>query len=153
MTEHMRNENRKAPLYPRTGGLTTSHPKQHTTLLRPDGTAFYNDKELELCLRCCSGHSRPVELESMGRPLYTEKQVYQQQEPDYDLPRHQHFTSASIPQDSTSNTRMTAPLSRNMGCEDERLTPWSRIERSDRSARSRSMLLTTTRYIAFWSRE
>ena len=59
-----------APLYPRTGGSTTSHRRQHA--LRPDGTA---DKEMELYVRCCSGHSRPVEIESI-----------QQQEPDYDLP-------------------------------------------------------------------
>ena len=117
--------------------------------LRPDGTAFYNDKEMELYVRRCNGHSRPVELEPMGRPLHTEKQVYRQQEPDYDLPSST-FTSASISPDPTSNTRTTASLSR-------RRTPWNRIERAGRSARSRShscsMLLTTTRYTAFWSRE
>ena len=76
MTEHIRNEKGRALLYPRTGGSTTSH----------DGTAFYNDKEMELYVGCCSGHSRPVQIESIGRPRFTEQQDYQQQEPDCDLP-------------------------------------------------------------------
>ena len=55
MTEHIRNENRKAPLYPRTG-IDNLTSQAAYDALRPDGTAFYNDKETELHVRCCSGH-------------------------------------------------------------------------------------------------
>ena len=61
-------------------------PQAAYDALRPDGTGFYNDKEMELYVRCCSGHSRPVQIESIGRPLLAEQQDHQQQEPDYDLP-------------------------------------------------------------------
>ena len=55
--------------------------------LRPDGKEFLNDPEMEFYVRCNSGHTRQVDLQSFGRPLYTEQQSEpHHEEPDYDLP-------------------------------------------------------------------
>ena len=40
--------------------------------LRPDGKSFFNDDNMELCVRCNSGHSRYVELEAIGKTLVEE---------------------------------------------------------------------------------
>ena len=41
----------------------------------------------EIYVRCNSGHTRQVDLQSFGRPLYSEqKSESRQEEPDYDLP-------------------------------------------------------------------
>ena len=37
--------------------------------VRPDGKSFFNDDNMDLYVRCNSGHSRYVELEAIGRPL------------------------------------------------------------------------------------
>ena len=50
--------------------------------LRPGGKSFYNDDNMELYVRCISGQSRYVELETIGRPLW--KNTWE--EPSYDLP-------------------------------------------------------------------
>ena len=53
----------------------------------PDGKDFYVDPEMEFYVRCNSGHTRQVEIQSIGRPLYSEQQKEpQHDEPDYDLP-------------------------------------------------------------------
>ena len=55
--------------------------------LRPNGTEFLNDLGMEFYVRCNSGHTRQVDLQSFGRPLYSEQQSEPRQEdPDYDLP-------------------------------------------------------------------
>ena len=36
--------------------------------LRPDGKSFYNDDNMELYVRCISGHSRYVELDTIEKP-------------------------------------------------------------------------------------
>ena len=47
---------------------------------RPNGKEFFY-------VRCNSGHTRQVDLQSFGRPLYSEqKSEPRQEEPDYDLP-------------------------------------------------------------------
>ena len=51
------------------------------------GKEFLNDPNMEFYLRCNSGHTRQVDLQSFGRPLYYEQQSEpRQEEPDYDLP-------------------------------------------------------------------
>ena len=55
--------------------------------LRPNGKEFLNDPDMEFYVRCNSGHTRQVDLQSFGRPLYSEqKSEPRQEEPDYDLP-------------------------------------------------------------------
>ena len=55
--------------------------------LRPNGKEFLNDPGMEFYVRCNSGHTRQVDLQSFGRPLYSEQQSEpRQEEPDYDLP-------------------------------------------------------------------
>ena len=55
--------------------------------LRPHGKEFLNDPDMEFYVRCNSGHTRQVDLQSFGRPLYSEQQSEpRQEEPDYDLP-------------------------------------------------------------------
>ena len=55
--------------------------------LRPNGKEFLNDPDMEFYVRCNSGHTRQVDLQSFGRPLYSEQQSEpRQEEPDYDLP-------------------------------------------------------------------
>ena len=77
---------RKGVIVPKNRWIDNLTSQAARKALRPDGAAFHNDKEMALYVRCCSGHSRPVEIESIGRPLFPEQQDYQQQEPDYDLP-------------------------------------------------------------------
>ena len=63
--------------------------KIRTNALRPDGNEFYVDPEMEFYVRCNSGHTRQVEIQSFGRPLYSEQQQQKEphhDEPDYDLP-------------------------------------------------------------------
>ena len=64
---------RKGAIVPKNRWIDNLTSQAAYDALRPDGTAFYNDKEMKLYVRCCSGH-------------LTEQQDYQQQEPDYDLP-------------------------------------------------------------------
>ena len=55
--------------------------------LRPNGKEFLNDPNMEFYVRCNSGHTRQVDLQSFRRPLYYEQQSEpRQEEPDYDLP-------------------------------------------------------------------
>ena len=54
--------------------------------LRHDGTSFFNDKDMEMYVRCIGGHSRSVELESIGRPLWEDQQKHEWEEPSYELP-------------------------------------------------------------------
>ena len=55
--------------------------------LRPDGREFLNDPEMECYVRCNSGHTRQVDLQYFGRPLWPgQKSEPRQEEPDYDLP-------------------------------------------------------------------
>ena len=55
--------------------------------LRPNGKEFLNDPDMEFYVKSNSGHTRQVDLQSFGRPLYSEQQSEpRQEEPDYDLP-------------------------------------------------------------------
>ena len=54
--------------------------------LRPDGKDFYVDSEMEVYVRRNSGHTRQVDIQSFGRPLYSEQKEPHCDEPDYDLP-------------------------------------------------------------------
>ena len=42
--------------------------------LRPNGKEFLNDPNMEFYVKCNSGHTRQVDLQSFGRPLYYEQQ-------------------------------------------------------------------------------
>ena len=54
---------------------------------RPDGRGFLNDPEMEFYVRCNSGHTRQVDLQYFGRPLWPgQKREPRQEEPDYNLP-------------------------------------------------------------------
>ena len=52
-----------------------------------NGKEFLNDPDMEFYVRCNSGHTRQVDFQSFGRPLYSEqKSEPRPEEPDYDLP-------------------------------------------------------------------
>ena len=58
--------------------------------LKGDGHDYYTDKDMELYVRSISGHSRTVDLKTMGRPLYPDQPDHEQPKPDepqYDIPR------------------------------------------------------------------
>ena len=80
---------RKAPgeIVPRNRWIDKLTTRSAQNALRPDGKEFYVDPEMEFYVRCNSGHTRQVEIQSFGRPLYSEQQKEpQHDEPDYDLP-------------------------------------------------------------------
>ena len=66
-------------------GSTSSVPDAQSAL-RPDGKDFYVDPEMEFYVRCNSGHTRQVDIQSFGRPLFSEQKEPHYDEPDYDLP-------------------------------------------------------------------
>ena len=56
--------------------------------LRPDGKNYYNDKAMEMYIRCTAGHTRHVEIESIGKPLWKgQKKEQKWPEPAYGHPR------------------------------------------------------------------
>ena len=85
-------------IVPRDRWIDTLTSKAAFRALRPDGKSFYHDDSMELYVRCISGHSRYVELETIGRPLW--KNTWE--DPSYDLP------NASKPRDQDREDESTA---------------------------------------------
>ena len=91
--------------------------------LRPNGKEFLNDPGMEFYVRCNSGHTRQVDLQSFGRPLYSEqKSEPRQEELDYDvltasIPPSPHPSRSDAPHEdegtaqAKSGTRRPAPQS------------------------------------------
>ena len=77
----------RGEIVPRNRWIDKLTTRSAQNALRPNGKEFYNDPEMEFYVRCNSGHTRQVEIQSFGRPLYSEQQREpQHDEPDYDLP-------------------------------------------------------------------
>ena len=77
----------RGEIVPRSRWIDKLTTRSAQNALRPDGKEFYVDPEMEFYVRCNSGHTRQVEIQSFGRPLYSEQQKEpQHNEPDYDLP-------------------------------------------------------------------
>ena len=77
----------RGEIVPRNRWIEKLNTRSAQDALRPDGKEFYVDPEMEFYVRCNSGHTRQVEIQSFGRPLYSEQQREPQyDEPDYDLP-------------------------------------------------------------------
>ena len=74
-------------IVPRNRWIDNLNSRSAYDALRPNGKEFLNDPEMEFYVRCNSGHTRQVDLQSFGRPLYSEqKSEPRQEEADYDLP-------------------------------------------------------------------
>ena len=77
----------RGEIVPRNRWIDKLTTRSAQNALGPDGKEFYVDPEMEFYVRCNSGHIRQVEIQSFGRPLYSEQQKEpQHDEPDYDLP-------------------------------------------------------------------
>ena len=77
----------RGEIVPRNRWIDKLNTRSAQEALRPDGKDFYVDPEMEFYVRCNSGHTRQVEIQSFGRPLYSEQQKEpRHDEPDYDLP-------------------------------------------------------------------
>ena len=77
----------RGEIVPRNRWIDKLNTRSAQNALRPDGKEFYNDPQMEFYVRCNSGHTRQVEIQSFGRPLYSEQQKEpHHNEPDYDLP-------------------------------------------------------------------
>ena len=91
--------------------------------LRPDGKAFFNDNDVELYVRCNSGHTRYVELEPIGRPLWKYQDTWE--EPSYDLPngaKHRdqdHEDESAANPRSIDQDRKIVPFRIHMACVDD----------------------------------
>ena len=77
----------RGEIVPRNRWIDKLNTRSAQNALRPDGNEFHVDPEMEFYVRCNSGHTRQVEIQSFGRPLYPEQQKGpHRDEPDYDLP-------------------------------------------------------------------
>ena len=75
----------RGEIVPRNRWIDKLNTRSAQNALRPDGKEFYFDSEMEFYVRY-SGHTRQVEIQSFGRPLYSEQKEPHHDEPDYDLP-------------------------------------------------------------------
>ena len=75
----------RGEIVPRNRWIDKLNTRSAENALRPDGKEFYVDSEMEFYVRCNSGHTRQVEIQSFGRPLYSEQKEPHHDEPDYDL--------------------------------------------------------------------
>ena len=104
----------------------------------PDGKEFHVDPEMEFYVRCNSGHTRQVEIQSFGRPLYSEQQKEpQHDEPDYDLPTESippspHPSRSEAPHEDEGTAQPSTE------CEGRHHHPLKKGEKSSRSRRSPS---------------
>ena len=81
------NERRaRGEIVPRNRWIDKLNTRSAQSALRPDGKDFYVDPEMEFYVRCNSGHTRQVDIQSFGRPLFSEQKEPHYDEPDYDLP-------------------------------------------------------------------
>ena len=79
-------------LFQEIDGSTISTPDPHT--MHSGHMARNSSMISKFYVRCNSGHTRQVDLQSFGRPLYSEqKGEPRQEEPDYDLPTESIFPS------------------------------------------------------------
>ena len=77
----------KGCIIPRNRWIDNLTSRSAYDALRPDGRGFLNDPEMEFYVRRNSGHTRQVDLQYFGRPLWPgQKREPRQEEPDYDLP-------------------------------------------------------------------
>ena len=77
----------RGDIVPRNRWIDNLNSRSAYDALRPSGKEFLNDPDMEFYVRCNSGHTRQVDLQSFGRPLYSEqKSEPRQEEPGYDLP-------------------------------------------------------------------
>ena len=76
----------RGEIVPRNRWIDELNTRSAQNALRPDGKEFYVDSEMEFYVRCNSGHTRQVDIQSFGRPLYSEQKEPHHDEPDYDLP-------------------------------------------------------------------
>ena len=77
----------RGEIVPRNRWIDKLTTRSAQNALRPNGKEFFNDPDMEFYVRCDSGHTRQVDIQSFGRPLYSEQQSEpHQDEPDDDLP-------------------------------------------------------------------
>ena len=76
----------RGEIVPRNRWIDKLNARSAQNAFRPDGKEFYVDSEMEFYVRCNSGHTRQVEIQSFGRPLYSEQKEPHHDKPDYDLP-------------------------------------------------------------------
>ena len=76
----------RGEIVPRNRWIDKLNTRSAQSALRPDGKDFYVDPEMEFYVRCNSGHTRQVDIQSFGRPLFSEQKEPHYDEPDYDLP-------------------------------------------------------------------
>ena len=65
----------RGEIVPRNRWIDKLNTRSAQNALRPDGNEFYVDPEMEFYVRCNSGHTRQVEIQSFGRPLYSEPEL------------------------------------------------------------------------------
>ena len=86
-TGHTMSARQGEKLFQEIDGSTSSPPDPHTMHSGPMARNSSMIPSMEFYVRCNSGHTRQVDLQSFGRPLYSEQQSEpRQDEPDYDLP-------------------------------------------------------------------
>ena len=76
----------RGEIVPRNRWIDKINTRSAQNALRPDGKEFYVDSEMEFYVRCNSGHTRQVEIQSFGRPLYSEQKEPHHDEQNHDLP-------------------------------------------------------------------
>ena len=119
----------RGEIVPRNRWIDKLTTRSAQNALRPDGKEFYVDSEMEFYVRCNSGHTRQVEIQSFGRPLYSE----QQKEPQHTTNRtmisqRNPFHQVRIRQDPRRLMKMKAQLSPSTECEGRHHHPLKKRE-------------------------
>ena len=127
----------KECIVPRNRWINNLTSRSACDALRPNGRGFLNDPK-KFYVRCNSGHTRQVDLQYFGRPLWSgQKSEPRQEEPDYDLPT-EPIPPRPRPSRSDAPHEDKAQPRQNTECEGRHHHPLKKRERSSRSRRSPS---------------
>ena len=107
---------------------------------RPNGKEFLNDLDMEFYVRCNSGHTRQVDLQSFGRPCTPSSRVSLAKKNRTMTFQRNPFLQVHIRQDQMRPMKTKAQLRQNTECEGRHHHPLKKRERSSRSRRSPSVL-------------
>ena len=106
--------------------------------LRSTGKEFLNDPDMEFYVRCNSGHTRQVDLQSLDDPCTPNRRVSLAKKNRTMIFQRNPFLQVRIRQDPTRPMKSKAQPWQNPECEGRRLNPLKKGERSSRSRRSPS---------------
>ena len=128
----------RGEIVPRNPWIDKLTTRSAQNALRPDGKEFYNNPEMEFYVRCNSGHTRQVEIQSFGRPCTLSSRESLNTTNRTMIPQRNPFHQVRFRQDPRRLMKMKAQLSPSTECEGRHHHPLKKREKSSRSRRSPS---------------